>query len=160
MKKCTYCGKEYPDETAVCDIDGQPLQSPGTEPPGSLPPEISPAPAGEPKQSVLGVISFAMSVGVALLMLATFVVAGVMNAGRIQQGQPPQPYAGQMIVGFGVIFLLAADVVAAGLGVAALCQRGRKRLFGILGLVFSGGVLFLTIGLMVIGLIFASRFTR
>ena len=25
MKKCTYCGKEYPDEAEVCAIDQQPL---------------------------------------------------------------------------------------------------------------------------------------
>lgn len=27
MKKCTYCGKEYPDEAKECAIDGQPLAS-------------------------------------------------------------------------------------------------------------------------------------
>ncbi|HEY2082994.1 MAG TPA: hypothetical protein VGI88_09435, partial [Verrucomicrobiae bacterium] len=26
MKKCTYCGKEYSDDTAQCLIDGQPLE--------------------------------------------------------------------------------------------------------------------------------------
>lgn len=26
MKKCSYCGKEYPDETLACEIDGNPLQ--------------------------------------------------------------------------------------------------------------------------------------
>ena len=25
MKKCTYCGKEYPDEATVCAIDHEPL---------------------------------------------------------------------------------------------------------------------------------------
>ena len=25
MKKCTYCGKEYPDDAAVCAVDQQPL---------------------------------------------------------------------------------------------------------------------------------------
>jgi hypothetical protein len=25
MKKCTYCGKEYPDEATVCTVDHQPL---------------------------------------------------------------------------------------------------------------------------------------
>jgi hypothetical protein len=25
MKKCTYCGREYPDDVAVCLTDGQPL---------------------------------------------------------------------------------------------------------------------------------------
>lgn len=25
MKKCTYCGKEYPDEVTVCELDANPL---------------------------------------------------------------------------------------------------------------------------------------
>ncbi|MGA2240815.1 MAG: hypothetical protein ABSH11_02100 [Verrucomicrobiota bacterium] len=32
MKKCTYCGKEYPDEASECVIDGQPLASFPPEP--------------------------------------------------------------------------------------------------------------------------------
>jgi len=27
MKKCSYCGKEYPDDASVCEIDGYPLQA-------------------------------------------------------------------------------------------------------------------------------------
>ena len=27
MKKCSYCGKEYPDEASVCVIDREPLES-------------------------------------------------------------------------------------------------------------------------------------
>jgi hypothetical protein len=36
MKRCTYCGKEYPDEASECTIDHQPLASsiPEPEPPG------------------------------------------------------------------------------------------------------------------------------
>ena len=26
MKKCSYCGKAYPDEASICDIDQEPLQ--------------------------------------------------------------------------------------------------------------------------------------
>jgi len=29
MKQCTYCGKDYPDETKVCAIDSQPLETIG-----------------------------------------------------------------------------------------------------------------------------------
>ena len=25
MKKCTYCGKEYPDEAIICELDANPL---------------------------------------------------------------------------------------------------------------------------------------
>jgi hypothetical protein len=27
MKKCTYCGKEYPDEVIRCAIDGEPVKA-------------------------------------------------------------------------------------------------------------------------------------
>jgi hypothetical protein len=27
MKKCTYCGKEYPEEALVCAIDHEPFES-------------------------------------------------------------------------------------------------------------------------------------
>jgi hypothetical protein len=29
MKKCTYCGKAYPDEATICEIDQQPLAAQG-----------------------------------------------------------------------------------------------------------------------------------
>lgn len=32
MKKCTYCGKEYPDELSVCAIDREPLDWVGVPP--------------------------------------------------------------------------------------------------------------------------------
>jgi hypothetical protein len=32
MKKCTYCGKEYPDDTTVCALDEQPLERVGPPP--------------------------------------------------------------------------------------------------------------------------------
>jgi hypothetical protein len=31
MKQCTYCGKEYPDDATVCEIDRQPLVPFGTK---------------------------------------------------------------------------------------------------------------------------------
>ena len=88
-------------------------------------------------------------------MLVTFLVAGILNSGRIQRGGR---YPGQEIVGFAVILLLAADLGAIGLGIAALCQPGKKKLFGILGLVFSSGTVLGSMALMIIGLIYVARF--
>jgi hypothetical protein len=35
MKKCTYCGKEFPDDASVCDLDGNPLVDPNAAGPSS-----------------------------------------------------------------------------------------------------------------------------
>jgi len=125
MKSCTYCGKQYPDAATVCAVDGQPLKPVAG---------LQPAPQPEEKHSTLGIISFGISIAVGVLMLAVFTIAGILNQGRVQHGQS---YPGQLIIGCSAIFLLAADVLAVGFGIAALCDKGKRRLFGILGLVFS-----------------------
>ena len=47
MKKCKYCGKDYPDEATDCAIDGQPLDMDTVNPP-VLPkpskPDLTPVP--------------------------------------------------------------------------------------------------------------------
>jgi hypothetical protein len=144
MKTCTYCGKEHPDDASVCSIDGQPLRLIATTPPD-----------GEQPHSMLGIASFSISMAVGSLMLAAFLLAGILNAGRVQRSQR---YPGQEILGFVILLLLAADLGAVGLGIATLCESGKKRLFGLLGLVFSSGTLIGSIGLMVLGLIITGRF--
>jgi hypothetical protein len=44
--------------------------------------------------------------------------AGILNSGRLQRGGR---YPGQELIGLAVLFLLAADLAALGLGIAALC---------------------------------------
>jgi hypothetical protein len=46
MKRCSWCGREYPDETSVCAIDQQPLVSGAPQPP------VQPSRAQEPKIAV------------------------------------------------------------------------------------------------------------
>jgi hypothetical protein len=41
MKKCTYCGKEFPDTASVCDLDGRPLADPGAPDSSSQTPRSS-----------------------------------------------------------------------------------------------------------------------
>jgi hypothetical protein len=137
MKKCSYCGAEYPDDAVMCAIDHTPL--------GSLSPSL------EHKHSGIGIASFVISTAVGCLMMAAICVAGILAAHRIP-GE--RTYPGQTVVGLVIIFLAAADVAAIGLGIAALCQRGKNRLFGILGLVFSSLTILAVIGLMILGLMF------
>ena len=146
MKSCTYCGKQYPDEALVCAVDGQPLKH-------VLGLQATQQP--EEKHSTLGIISFAISIAVGVLMLAVFTIAGILNQGRVQHGQS---YPGQLIIGLSAIFLLAADVLAVGFGIAALCEKGKKRVFGLLGLVFSSSTILGAVGLIVLGLMFIAKF--
>ena len=143
MKKCSYCGAEYPDDAVMCAIDHTPLDSP--------PPSL------ENEHSGIGIASFVISIAVGCFMLAAICVAGILAAHRIP-GE--RTYPGQMAVGLVIIFLAAADVAAIGLGIAALCQAGKNRLFGILGLVFSSLTILGVIGLMILGLMYMSRFAR
>lgn len=38
MKKCSYCGAEYPDDAVRCAIDHTPFETPAEPPPSSEPP--------------------------------------------------------------------------------------------------------------------------
>jgi hypothetical protein len=38
MKECTYCGKEYPDNATVCELDANPLVTKGAN--AALSPEV------------------------------------------------------------------------------------------------------------------------
>ena len=108
----------------------------------------------EKKHSMLGIISFGISIAVGVLMLALFVVGGILYAHRAPQSRD---YPGQMMVGFAGIFLMAADLVAVGLGIAALFEGERKRVFGIIGLALSVGTIVGSVGLIIVGLMVGSK---
>ncbi|MGU5664466.1 hypothetical protein, partial [Aeromonas sanarellii] len=76
-----------------------------------------------------------------------------------QTGMPPDllhtPHLtiapGAVIVGLFLFAFLGAALVALGLGIAGLLQKERKKLFAILGTVFSAVSLVVTIFIMIIG---------
>ena len=148
MKKCTVCGAQYADDAVVCANDRTPLES-------ALPQTGNPS--LEEKHSGIGIISFIMSLAIGFLIMAVFIVAAVLSS---QRSIGARTYPGQTFVGLAVLFLLAMDVVAIALGIVSLCRRGRKRLYGILGLVFSSAILLGTVGLMIIGLVYMSKVGR
>lgn len=140
MKKCSYCGTEYSDDAVICPTDRTPLDP------------AQPAPAKG--HSGLGIASFVASIVVGGLMLVVLVAATLLSAHR-HPGE--RTYPGQTLVGLLIILLTAADAVAAGLGIAALFQKGKNRLFGILGLTFSGATIVGVVGLIIIGLMYISN---
>lgn len=148
MKSCAYCGKEYPDEASTCAIDGEPLQ-----------PLVAEAPAAftEARRSPLGIVSFGISIAAGVLIVALVVTAGVLSSGRVSQ---IQSYGGQALVGLAAMFLLAVDGVALGLGVAACCQPGTRRIWGVLGTVVSAATIVGLMGMAAVGLALGARFAR
>ena len=93
----------------------------------------------EEKHSRLGIASFALSLVIGFLTLVLFVVAGVLAQ---RPGAGGGQYPGSVAVGAGMILLVGLDFLAIGLGIAAVCQKERKRLFGVLGLVFAALTVF------------------
>jgi len=96
----------------------------------------------EQKHSGIGIASFITSIVVGILIFFVIVVSGVMAVSMPSEGL-------FVVVGLFVIALLIADIVALGLGIGGLCQKDRKKIFAILGTVFSSitvvGTIFLTI---------------
>ena len=115
----------------------------------NIPPAAYPVPTERIRHTRLGIAAFVISIVVAVVFLLLLLLAGVLAA---RSGR--KPYPGQSLVGAIAILLLAADVVAAGLGIAGICQAHTKRVFAILGTVFSVFTIFGTAGLIVIGLLY------
>jgi len=94
----------------------------------------------------VGIASFVIGVTSMILILALFVFAGIMtNAGRAT----PEL---NMIIGFGMFFAWAVDVIGIALGIVGAVDRTSKKTFPMLGLTVSTAILLLSIALIVIGL--------
>ena len=114
--------------------------------------QYHPAVPVPPKHSMLGVASFIISIFVGFLIFGTILIAGVMEAATPGSMNEESPAA--VIVGCGIILFLALDVVALALGIAGLFQKYCKKIFAILGTVFSGMAVLGTVVLIIIGLLF------
>ena len=102
------------------------------------------------KHSGVGIASFIVSIIGSLLMFLLFVIAGAIQLstpGGVDENSPAA-----MVIGLMLFLLMFALLVALGLGIGALCQSDRKRLFGVLGTIFSAVSLLLTLILLAVGL--------
>ncbi|HJX24537.1 MAG TPA: hypothetical protein VJ252_00135 [Chthoniobacterales bacterium] len=107
------------------------------------------------KHSGIGIASFAISLGAGLGIFLVFVIAGIMET--TTPGGMNEKSASAIIVGFSIIGLLFANLVAIGLGLGGLMKKGKKKLFAVLGTVFSSVITLGTIVLIAIGLIMKNR---
>lgn len=103
----------------------------------------------EQKHSGLGIASFALSLLMGLIILGLVITAGVMEVTTPGGVDEESPQA--VVLGCFLIIAMLADLAALGLGIGGLIQKDRKKIFAILGTVFSGLTLLGTLGLMVAG---------
>ena len=112
-----------------------------------------PIQVGQPsnlKHSGLGIASFIISIlsGIMFcLVVGGAALLQVSTSGAIRSNATVMSILGLLII---VLFL--ACLVALGLGISALFQKNRKKIFGILGVIFSIAVIISWIALETIGL--------
>ncbi len=102
------------------------------------------------RHSGLGIASFITGTAAMVLMFLLLVVAGALEAST--PGGMDEQSAAAVIVGSFLILFILTSVVALGLGIAGLFQRERRKVFPILGTVFSSFTVLGTIFVVMVGL--------
>ena len=100
--------------------------------------------------SKLGISSFILSILCGLGMLVTFIVAGVLETA--DPGSMDEESATVILIGFAVIGILFTDIVAFGLGIAGAVQKNTKKVFSVLGIIFSATTVLFSLLLMLVGI--------
>ena len=106
------------------------------------------------KHSGFGVASFIISILAGLLMFLIFVIATIIQVST--PGGMDRQSIQAMLVGLSIIALLFFDIVAVVLGIVGLFQKKRKKLFAVLGIIFSSATVISMILLIIVG-VFMSR---
>ena len=99
--------------------------------------------------SGMGIAAFITAVCGAVLMLGLVVIAGIIET--TTPGGMEETSMSAIQVGHGLMLTALMQLVAFGLGVAGALQADRRRVFAVLGLVFSIGSMLGVVLLMVIG---------
>jgi hypothetical protein len=94
----------------------------------------------------LGIASFIIALLCVVLILLLFGVAGALTASGKATNEM------NMMVGLGLFFAWTVDVIGIGLGIAGALDRGSKKVFPVLGLIFGVAILAISVALVLIGL--------
>jgi hypothetical protein len=103
------------------------------------------------KHSSFGIASFVLALitGILFLLLMAFVVLlEVREPGCLDEEGPLI-----LVLGFGAIGSCTMLIAGLGLAIAGLVQKGRHKMFSVLGLVFNASFLLGIISLLIIGII-------
>lgn len=98
--------------------------------------------------SGLGIASFIISLAAGVVLVILLGVAGVLDA---KTGGIDEESAAAVIIGLVMLFAGLAQLLALGLGIAALVQTGCHKLYGVLGTVFATTGLVGTLMLLLLG---------
>lgn len=103
------------------------------------------------RHSGLGIASFVIALGGGVGEFALVVITAVLMAHRPGRVNPPAVTV--ILLGLGILGGIALHFVGVGLGIAALFQRDRTKIFAILGLIFNALVVISICGMMAIGMV-------
>ncbi|MCT8285606.1 hypothetical protein NYQ43_07845 [Xanthomonas translucens pv. translucens] len=103
-----------------------------------------------PPYSGLGIASFAVSLIAAVLTLVLVGICAALVYSQPDSLDDDSPLA--MLVGMAMMVGIVAELAAAALGIGSLFQRDRRKLYGVLGLIFAIAPLVGVAALIVFGL--------
>lgn len=103
--------------------------------------------------SGIGITSFILSLILFPAWILLFFYAGYMQVSAQKYGAQGISEEVALIVGLFFFFLLAANILSLLLGIVGCMQKEKKKIFAILGLVFSFFAFLLTMIIFLIGLI-------
>lgn len=101
------------------------------------------------KHSGFGVASFIISVAIGIFDFVVIAFAGLVEAS--EPGGMDEESVVAILIGLFILGGMAANMAGAGLGIAGLVQRDRKKVFAVLGLAFNAAIVFGVIFLMILG---------
>lgn len=103
--------------------------------------------------SGLGITAFIISLAASTVLLTIIAIAEAMQA---KPGGIDEKSTAAIILGNIIILTALAQFTALGLGIGALVQAGRNKLFGVLGTVFAAMGLIGTLFIFVLGALLES----
>lgn len=95
-----------------------------------------------------GIASFIISLAASTVLL---IAIGIAEALESRPGGMDEESVAAIMLGIAIILTALAQVAALGLGIAALVQAGRTKIFGVLGTVFAATGLAGTLMLFLLG---------
>ena len=100
-----------------------------------------------------GIASFVISLAASTVLL---ILIGIAEALESRPGGMDEESAGAIVLGLILALTALAQVLALGLGIAALVQTGRSKLFGVLGTAFASTGLVGTVLIFLLGALLES----